>query len=102
MSPLDEIDLGSGFYLRYTSWRPDRELNPQYDEIPDLDKVGAIIRCKHGIEGSILFDHGKLYENLFPNHPKWRVTTWEPLSISPSIQTGCCHGYIIDGNWHEA
>ncbi len=95
------LDLGSGFSLRFSSWAPDRKLNPQYKDLPDVEKIGAIITCKHGIEGSILFDHGPKYSLLFPHSPKWTVESWEPLTLSPSIDAGCCHGYIRKGKWEE-
>jgi len=37
------MDLGHGHTLQFTSWSPDRELNPQYDGIPDIPKIGAIV-----------------------------------------------------------
>jgi hypothetical protein len=98
---MEELDLGSGFSLRWTSWAPDRELNPQYNDLPDVEKFGAILTCKHGIEGSILFNHGESYERIFPNRPFWKVISWDPLTLEPSIQTGCCHGYIREGKWKE-
>lgn len=98
----DSLDLGSGFSLRFTSWSPDRALNPQYEGIPDQPKIGAILTCPHS-DGSILFDHGPQYEQIFPNRPKWQVISWDPLTISPSIYCGnCgCHGFIIDGKWQD-
>ena len=106
MAPVlsESIDLGSGFKLEWTSWRPDRDLNPQYDGIPDLGKMGAVVTCRHGIEGSILFDHGEQYAILFPNHPKWSVMSWDPLTLEPSIACGSCHchGWIRDGVWIDA
>jgi hypothetical protein len=95
------LDLGSGFNLRFTSWTPDRLLNPQYDEIPSVDRIGAIVTCKHGIEGSILFSISPEHDALFPNSPHWTVESWEPLTLSPSIDTGCCHGFIKEGKWVE-
>lgn len=96
---MDIVDLGSGFSLRWTRWAPDRKLNPQYSDLPDVEKIGAILTCRHGTEGSILFDHGDAYAKLFPNRPRWKVLSWEPLTLSPSIDCGCCHGYIRDGKW---
>lgn len=29
------IDLGHGVDMRWVQWSPDRDLNPQYDGIPD-------------------------------------------------------------------
>lgn len=96
---MDVVDLGSGFSLRWTRWAPDRELNPQYANLPDVEKIGAILTCRHGIEGSIMFDHGEAYTKLFPNSPLWKVVSWEPLTITPSVNCGCCHGFITEGKW---
>jgi hypothetical protein len=98
---MDVLDLGSGFSLSWTSWRPDRALNPQYADLPDVEKFGALLTCRHGIEGSIMFDHGEAYAHLFPNRPRWQVLSWEPLTLTPSIATGCCHGYITEDKWVE-
>ena len=38
-----DIDLGDGHTLRFTCWKPDRELNPQYADLPDVERVGAIV-----------------------------------------------------------
>jgi len=102
MAENREIDLGNGFSLRYTSWSPDRKLNPQYDEIPDQPKMGAIMTCKHGKEGALLFDRGPQYAELWKGYPLWTVEQEEPLTLSPSVDSGCCHGYIRNGKWVDA
>lgn len=100
-----DLDLGSGFSLRWTSWSPDRKLNPQYEGMPDVEKMGCLLTCRHGTEGAMLFDHGELYAGLFVNRPKWTVESWEPLTLSPSVDCRCpdgqCHGYIREGKWVE-
>lgn len=98
------LDLGSGFSLRFVSWEPDRDIHEnarRYFGIPNVDKIGAILTCKHGIEGSIMFYIDEAHDNIFPNSPHWTVVSWEPLTLEPSIQTGCCHGYIREGKWVE-
>jgi hypothetical protein len=100
----DEIDLGMGFKLRFAKWAPDRSIKEnrlRYAFIPDVEKISGILTCAHGIEGSIFFDHGPKYREIF-NGPWWTVESWEPLTISPSIQTGCCHGFIRNGKWQPA
>lgn len=42
----DILDLGDDHFLTFTRWAPDRELNPQYDGMSDVEKYGAIIRHK--------------------------------------------------------
>ena len=40
----DELhDLGHNHTFQFVSWAPDRNLNPQYKDIPDIDPMGAII-----------------------------------------------------------
>jgi len=97
---MDKLDLGSGFSLEFTGWHPDRELNPQYADLPDVEKHGAIVTCRHGTEGAILFEVGQPPE-MFAGHPRWTVESWEPLTLSPSIDAGCCHGYIRNGQWED-
>lgn len=102
------IDLGGGYSAVFVCWKPDRALNPQYDGVPDVERWGLIITCPHG-EGAITFD-GEVQRKLEPNRPRWTVESWEPLTLSPSIQrrklpdgTGCeCHGFIRQGRWVSA
>ena len=37
------IDLGAHHLLRFHSWAPDRDLNPQYDGVADVDRFSASI-----------------------------------------------------------
>lgn len=99
---MSELDLGSGFTLRFFRWAPDRELNPQYSDLPDVEKMGFLLTCRHNVEWSILFNHGEKYERVFPNRPKWKVENFDPLTISPSVNCGCCHGFIKEGKWIDA
>jgi hypothetical protein len=101
------IDLGNGYEMRYTEWRPDRELNPQYNEkkFPDVEKFSIILTCPHGETGVVTLDgpvQRKLYGTDNENRPLWKVVSEDPLTLEPSIQTPCCHGYIRDGEWVSA
>ena len=103
----ETLDLGSGFSLRYFGWAPDRSIHEnarRYFGIPDIEKLGAILTCKHGIEGAIHFDRGEMYKKVFPHSIWWTVESWELLTISPSVDCGeCgCHGYIREGKWIDA
>lgn len=104
---MSEVDLGHGHTLRYLGWAPDRELNPQYDGIPDVERWGAVITHPHHAtgqecEGMVTFD-GEVQRQLEPDRPKWTVDVVEPLTLSPSILCGCGdHGYIRDGRWVPA
>lgn len=102
---MDVVDLGKGFSLRYTAWAPDRNIHSnarKFFGVPDVEKIGAILTCRHGVEGSIMFHLDEAHDALFQNSAHWTVESWEPLTLSPSIQTGCCHGYIRSGRWEDA
>lgn len=101
MGRLNELNLGQGFSARYFQWRPDRKINPQYEGIPDVERAGLLLTCRHGIEGAIQFDCGEAYRAI-SNGPFWIVESWKPLTLSPSVDCGCCHGYIKDGVWTDA
>lgn len=96
---MTDLDLGNGYTLTFTSWAPDRELNPQYADYPDIEKAGAIIRCPHGYESAIIFKHD------VPGFEEgWTVESWEPLTLSPSLASRSheCHGFIREGKWESA
>ena len=96
--------LGHGHLFRFVGWSPDRELNPQYDGIPDVDRYGAIIthsRPDNGeaCEGMVTFD-GEVQRQLSADRPRWTVVSWEPLTLTPSVLCQCGdHGYITNGEW---
>lgn len=98
-----QIDLGHGHILRWLAWRPDRELNPQYRDLPDVEHYGAIIahvlpgggQC----EGVITFS-SEVQQRIEPGRPVWNVTSWEPLTCHPSLLCHCGdHGFIQQGRW---
>lgn len=99
----NEVDFGSGVSGRYTSWH-------------DHDPVGLVEyhpcmggNCRNPdgtggrCGGSILFDLPGVKE-AFPGKAVWTVVSYEPLTLTPSVQCGCpgCthHGYITDGRWN--
>lgn len=100
----NELNLGHGHFLRYVSWTPDRDLNPQVSHLPDVERWGAILRHPHSVTGSdcegMLTFHGPVQQELEPNRPKWTVESWEPLTLSPSVLCGCGdHGFVRNGIW---
>jgi hypothetical protein len=102
----EPVDLGHGHTLRFTSWAPDRRLNPQDADLPDVERIGAIIAHHHPdgtlCEGSIMFD-GEVTRRLFPGRPLWAVESWEPLTLSPSVAAPCGdHGFVRVGRWEPA
>lgn len=100
----DTLDFGSGYTGRWIGWYPDRELNPQYDGFDDVEKALLMIRCPHS-ESGCQINHPELPEgHPYRERDGWTVEQWEPLTLSPSIQSRqcACHGYIRDGRWQDA
>jgi hypothetical protein len=112
---VEEVDLGCGHWLRFTSWSPDRQLNPHFAGIPDVEKYGGIVRhatlpsdtsasCLETgwCEGAVTFA-GEAQRKLSPAATTWDVLSGEPLTLSPSLLCHCGdHGYIRDGRWVPA
>lgn len=101
-----DLDLGDDHWLSFTQWKPDRALNPQYGHLPDDDRIGGIIRHKKPdgawCEGSIWFD-SQVTREVFGTHDRWQVSSWEPLTCSPSFLCHCGdHGFIREGKWVRA
>ena len=97
---MAEFDLGGGFSYRFYQWAPERDLNPQYADVPDVEHAGIILTCRHGTDGGVPFkvpDH-----RLFTDG--WDVISEQPLELAPSIlRTECgCHGFIRAGEWVDA
>jgi hypothetical protein len=104
----NEIDLGYDVFLRFIRWHPDRDLNPQYDGIPDVEKYGANIRHAKpdGSEcnGFVTFA-SDVQRRIEPNCANtWTVESWEPLTLSPSVLCTMCghHGFVREGRWVPA
>jgi hypothetical protein len=101
---LRGLDLGDGHRLFFHSWKPDRRLNPQYDEVPDCERFGATVEHRNrqtGVRcvGSLTFT-GAVQDRIRPDAPKWVVDSWEPLSMLPSVMCSCGdHGWIRAGRW---
>ena len=111
----DRIDLGHGHWLTWASWSPDRDLNPQCADLPDVERCTAIIghdlrpdddhpHCRERgfCEGAATMD-GPVTSQIFPAGARWQVQSTEPLTLSPSIPCHCGdHGFIRDGRWVAA
>ena len=108
----EEIDLGHGHTLRWTVWHPDRELNPQYEGLPDLDKCTAILKhptrpddpWKHcqklGYCQGSFTPENEVTRQLFLAQALWQMESEDPLTVSPSILCHCGdHGFIQGGVW---
>jgi hypothetical protein len=98
-----ELDLGNGYYLAFSSWSPDRKINPQYDNVPDVENIGAVVLCSHGNRAGLMFKQtDPIYKDIFSDSNWWDLISLEPLHVEPSIQfldPKCCHGYIREGKW---
>lgn len=117
------IDIGHGVTIHKIGWKPDRELNPQYDGIPDIEWAGIIIDHPFGpgptneryrglyntnrelgrCSGYVSFD-GETMRRISPNSQMWTVESFDPLTISPSVLCCACghHGFIRQGLWVPA
>ena len=111
-SQREVLELGDGHRLRFVSWAPDRSINPQYADLVDVERYGAIVEHPPGpkykgdsgkCEGYIHFklpSHARL---LSPKEPTWTVQSWEPLTLTPSLLCSCGdHGFIRGGKWVRA
>lgn len=110
-----KVDLGHDHVLRFHSWAPDRDLNPQYDGVADIERFGASIEHLHAKTGKrcvsgITFDTPEIQRVLEISRSRggiggavWQVQSWEPLTISPSVLCSCGdHGFIRNGRWEPA
>jgi hypothetical protein len=101
-----DIDLGHDHQLWFFGWHPDRDLNPQYDGMPDVEKSGATVRHRtptgEECRSAVTFDIAPLNQ-LRAQGAAWQVESWEPLTISPSLLCHCGdHGFIREGRWVPA
>lgn len=103
-----DLDLGDDHTLRFTSWHPARDLNPQYADLPDIERCGAIVshpnlktggRCWAGITFA-----SDVARRVFKEHSMWQVISENPLTLSPSLLCRVCgdHGFIREGKWIKA
>lgn len=117
-------DLGHEHAFQWTSWRPHRALNPQYDGVPDVGYFGAtVVHYKPNGElcmGAIRFDTPgvRAVEAASRAHclkqgipyteecPHWQLISLHPLHVEPSLlcKAEKCgdHGHIRGGRWVPA
>lgn len=119
-------DLGHGVWFRWLQWAPDRELNPQYADLPDNPRTGIIVGhlhaegtcarhtspeacasnpdwCSNRCESGLSFDTPE-HRASGTKAPAWQVHSLDPLHIEPSILFRSCglHGFIRGGRWEPA
>ena len=101
------LDLGHSHTFRWARWSPDRELNPQYADVPDVEHAHGLIEHPRG-DGSGQRCVGGIVPDTAPPHltagrATWHVESLDPLTLSPSILCSCGdHGFIRDGRWIPA
>lgn len=108
MSDADfAIDLGHDHWARFMG-HGGEGVTKNGQPVPWTEKYGlsVIHRCtktKSGWDGGfVAFD---IPENTEGDaRPKWKVESWAPLTLSPSLlQRGCGdHGFIRGGQWVPA
>lgn len=86
----DGIDLGPGVRCVFVTWGPHERAGILEEHV---DARGQ--QCG----GVVMFDLPGVAE-AFPNHELWMVASFEPLTITPSVECSCGHhGWITDGKW---
>jgi hypothetical protein len=102
----DLRDLGDGFSWTFFVWSPDRDLNPQYKDVPDIDPAGVLIWRDGEVVAGPWFDLPAVRQRH--QGPVWQVVSLDPLHLEPSIQmydnqgAPSFHGFIRDGRWVAA
>ena len=99
-------DIGHGHSIAWTSWRPDRELNPQYSHLQDVERYGLLVKHSNSdgnpCMGGVVFE-GPVADEVSPDAQKWAVESWMPLTLSPSLLCSCGdHGFLREGQWIPA
>lgn len=106
-----DLELGDDHWVRYVCWTPDRELNPQFEGLPDVEKYGAVVGhlTKDGEPhtGFVTFEGPTVLaireRNGGKGSPMWQVESWDLLTLSPSLLCSCGdHGFIQGGKWVRA
>lgn len=103
----DPYDFGEGVVGYYVGWNPDRDLNPQYADVPDEPRYGLHLRhpTPDGAEcaGAVTLDT-EAARRVEPGRSTWAVASWDPLTITPSVLCRRCghHGFVTDGRWVPA
>jgi len=91
-----DLDLGDDHSLQFTTWYGD----------PAEALGGAIVTHKKAdgtwCQGAVTFDVPISREKA-PGRPTWRVESWDPLTLAPSLLCHCGdHGHIRGGRWERA
>jgi hypothetical protein len=106
-------DLGNGVTAHTYGYHPDRELNPQDANVPDMEIVGLHVQFADGCVALAILGLPGVKEVF--KEPIWDVHSLDPLHIEPSLSrpgkencarvdhTNCHHhnhhGHIRNGQW---
>lgn len=100
------IDLGMGLTGRFVGWHPDRDLNPQYAGIADVEDFSLAIYEGYGTDNEVcrgIVNLDTPGARAVPGMQGyfWQVHSWEPLTLTPSIldKTTGWGGFITNGKW---
>lgn len=108
----EPIDLGHDHVATFTVWSPDRELNPHYENIPDLDPHGLIVDhldpegepCSGGVVFRPSEAHLEAWNWGGRGAEFWELQSIDPLTVGGSLLCARCgdHGFITGGRWIPA
>lgn len=104
--------LGNGLSYGFFVWAPDRELNPQYTGLPDIDPAGIVICRGEETLGACWFK-SDVAAQINGGHAMWDLISLSPLHIEPSVRmyrydprtrkhVPSLHGFIRNGVWVPA
>lgn len=102
------VDIGHDHAIQFASWSPDRQLNPQYADVPDIPRITVMV--KHNKPdgtpciGSAAYLDLPGVRELVGEKAVWQVVSMEPLHLEPSLLCMSCsdHGFIRGGAWIPA
>ncbi len=101
---LSLVDVGHGVQISFTSWGPHPRVGLTVFHVctgGNCRETGPDGQ-RNWCGGGVLFDLPGVRE-AFPDRALWTVESFDPLTLSPSLQCACpgCthHGYIRAGRW---
>lgn len=91
---IKPLDLGGGRSFRFTKAYGSEDIVGGIESHPRPDS-------DEPCEGFVHFD---VPANASETGPKWTVTSWDPLTLEPSLLCRVCgnHGFIRNGEWVPA
>lgn len=104
---MEALYLGNNHSLIFKRWAQARGLNQQYADVLDAERYGALIEhvAPDGspCASSVVFE-GQVAVLIHPDDPVWKVQSWAPLTLTPSLLCRRCgdHGFIRNGSWIPA